>query len=705
MPRALIALGALTLVLLSAAWRRPASAPLGFSAARAADQRDLEHEFLRLPSADRIRDAHRVFTARPHLAGTPRDRELAEWTRDRFRDAGLTEVAITTHDVLLPWPDEVSVEMETPGGRWRAAMHEAPIADDPDTLTPRDRLAIPYHAYSRSGEVTAPAVFAGSGSEADYDWMTAQGIDVRGRIVIVRHSVPYSYRGAKVMAAERRGAAGLLIYSDPADEGEARGPVYPHGPWAPPTHVQRGGIAYDFLVPGDPLTPGWASTEGAPRVSVSASPVLPRILSAPLSAQDARVILASMTGADVPSTWAGSLPIAYRSGPTATTVTLRVRTDERVRPVWTVTGMIKGRERPDDVVIVGNHRDAWMYGGVDPSSGSATLVELARTLGTMSRRGWAPKRSILFASWDAEEFSLISSTEWGEQHQAWLGRSAVAYLNVDHAGSGSTFSATAVPALNGVIAEAASLVRDPATGLTLAARARDQLSAAHRRRADIVNNRIGGGSDYSVFLNFLGVPIADLSFTGPYGVYHSVYDTHRWVATIGDPGFRYQTAMAQTLGLLAIKIASADVVPLDYEPYAARIDEFAVEISRRWMAHRASSPAEPFADVRHAAASMRTAAIEFNARRERALQGPDTAAIEALDAQLLSVERALLDPGGLPGRSWYRHAIYAPHPTYAPELLPGLAEAAAAGDDPRARAQAQRLAAVLRRAAAALSPR
>jgi N-acetylated-alpha-linked acidic dipeptidase len=379
-----------------------------------------------------------------------------------------------------------------------------------------------------------------------------------------------------------------------------------------------------------------------------------------------------------------------------------------VRPIWTVTGAILGRERPDDVVIVGNHRDAWIYGGVDPSSGSAALMELARTLSDLTKSGWRPSRTIVFASWDAEEFTLTSSTEWGEQNQSWLSGHTVAYLNVDSAASGPHLAASAVPALNAVIKDAADNVRDPGSRVTVAARARARtggeggtLPTGSSR--DVVNNRLGSGSDYTVFLNFLGIPVADLSFDGPYGVYHSMYDNHNWVATIGDPGFRYHVALVQLWGLVTLRLAEADVAPLDYEPYADRIDAFAQEVNRRWVNSVMRSPSDPLTDVRAAAMELRSAARRFNERRQRALEAKDARAIARLNDQLLTVEGALLDPGGIPGRPWYRHLIYAPKFTYAPEVLPGVAEAVDAGDVARARAQADRLAAAIRRAAAALA--
>jgi N-acetylated-alpha-linked acidic dipeptidase len=477
--------------------------------------------------------------------------------------------------------------------------------------------------------------------------------------------------------------------------------VYPEGPWGPDSHIQRGGIVYDFLVPGDPLTPGWASLPGARRIPRAEAVSLPTIISAPLSHQDARAILEAMKGPEAPSEWRGALPITYRVGGDYPIVRMRVRLDDRVRPIWTVTAMIRGRDYPDDVVVVGNHRDAWIYGGVDPSSGSAALMELARTLGALKRSGWQPKRSILFASWDAEEFTLTSSTEWGEQHEQMLRGHAVAYLNVDSAASGPNFTATATPALNRVIAEVAQTVRDPVRRSSIAAAARDRQSRERGvlptgSTTELVDNRLGSGSDYTVFLNFLGVPVADLSFDGPYGVYHSLYDTHNWVAKIGDPGFAYHVALVQLWGAITLRLAEADVIPLDYEPYADRVAEFVLEVERRWTA---SPVPAGLAGVSAAAAEMRSAAQGLNRRRSEALAKSDREAMRRLDSRLLAVERALLSPEGIPGRPWYRHLVYAPRFTYAPEVLPGVAEAIDARDRERADSQAAVLAAALRRAA------
>jgi N-acetylated-alpha-linked acidic dipeptidase len=682
----LCVLGVLCIDSAPAQIQKPAPPIYGFTTKSAIVERAIERRFLALPSADNARDAHAFLTAEPHVAGTPRDRVLAEWVRDRWREYGLEQVEIVEHDVLLPYATEVAVEMpvrrvqaEAPA-LWRATLKEDAVEGDP--FSAQD-VGVAYHAYSASGDVTAPVVYANSGNPADYDWLARRGVDVKGKIVLVRYSMPYSYRGFKALTAEQRGAAGILIYSDPAEDGFKKGKTYPDGPWGPESHIQRGGIVYDFRVPGDPLTPGWASVPGAKRISEADAASLPKIISAPLSWRDARTILAALKGAQAPASWQGGLPLTYHVGAGPATVRMRVRMDDKVRPIWTVTGRLSGTSSPDQLVIVGNHRDAWAFGGVDPSSGTASLMELARSLGSLARQGTRPKRTIVFANWDAEEFTLTSSTEWGEQHAPTLTEHGVAYLNVDSSTSGPDFKASAVPALNRLVLESA----------------RDVLHV-NENTAGIVTNRLGSGSDYTVFLNFLGVPIVDMSFTGPYGVYHSVYDNHLWVKKFGDPGFVRHAAMTRVWGVMALRLANADIIPLDYRAAANRIREFVREtVDGAGPADR--TVLKPLGE----AVGRFTAAADATGRRTDALlaaDAPDRSMMSVIDRAVMRTERAFLDPAGIPGRPWYRHLIYAPKATYAPEVLPGVREALDAGDRQRLAAQVSALGAALDRAVAAL---
>ena len=704
---------AAALSVLGASEAPPRDALAGFAPASHRVQRDAEARFLRLPSASRIRRFHRYLTAEPHLAGSARNRHLAEWQRQQWIAWGIEDVHIVTHDVLLPYPEEVRVEMTAPKP-WQASLREEPVDGDPDTAQDPGPT---YHAFSGSGDVTGEVVYAGSGNPEHYDWLTAQGVDLKGKIALVRYSVPYSYRGFKALTAQQRGLAGILIYSDPADDGFGKGKTYPAGPWGPESHIQRGGIPFDFLVPGDPLTPGWASVAGARRIAAADAVSIPKIISVPLSYRDARVILEVLGGPEVPATWRGALPIAYRAGGSGATVRMVVRIDSGVREIQTVIGRIRGSQQPEQEVILGNHRDAWVFGGVDPSSGSASLMELARSLGTLVRGGFRPKRTIVLASWDAEEFTLTSSTEWGEQYADALQRRTIAYINVDSAASGPVFSASAVPSLNGVVADAARDVRDPGSRQSIA-QATARAASAERgtlpnaQGQGLVNNRLGSGSDYTVFLNFLGIPVIDMSFDGPYGVYHSIYDNHQWVSRIGDPGFRYHTAMTKLWGLMALRLANADVLPFDYVAYANRLKEFATEVEKRWTDARprgAQTAAErspersPFAEVHDAIERFTTTASRTAQEQAQASGEAGTLGRDALNARLMRVERALLDPEGIPGRPWYRHLVYAPKFTYAPEVLPGPAEAIVANDEVRLREQCRKLAAAIDRATGVLA--
>ena len=444
---------------------------------------------------------------------------------------------------------------------------------------------------SASGDVTAEVIYAHSGNPEDYDWLEAQGIDPRGKIAIVRYSMPYSYRGFKAWEAERRGVAALIIYSDPMEDGYRKGDVFPRGPWGPESHIQRGAISYDFIVPGDPLTPGWPSVEGAKRIAETEARSVPRIAAVPMSWRDAQPILASLGGPVAPPAWHGALPITYHVGPGPAKLHVEIDMDGATRPIWVVEGRIRGSEAPDELVILGNHRDAWVYGAVDPSSGTASLLETARVLGQLARAGERPRRTLVFASWDAEEWHLTGSTEWGEQFANELGKGAVAYLNVDSSTSGPNLEVSAVASLNPTILEVARDVVDPDSGRSLLeawTTRKASSSGEGEAPAPLIDNDLGSGSDYTVFLNFLGVPIADLNFDGPYGVYHSRYDDRYWMEHFGDPGYRYMTAMVEVWGRMALRLANADVHAYDLRQYATTVRGFLDDLGRAAGSRRRS---------------------------------------------------------------------------------------------------------------------
>jgi N-acetylated-alpha-linked acidic dipeptidase len=661
----------------------------GFSEAGAARQRAIEAEFLALPDPARCESHHRELTRAPHMAGTEGGRRVAEYVAARFREYGL-EVEIASYDVLLSWPRRVEAELLAPEPA-RLANAEDPVPEDPDSRNPA--VPGPWHAYAKSGEAEGEVVYVNHGRAEDYDTLAALGIDVRGRIVLARHF--RGYRGGKSLEAERRGAAALVTYSDPAEDGYVQGDVYPRGPWGPDSHVQRGANVYDFIVPGDPLTPGWASLPGARRIAEAESAILPRIPSLPLSFADARRILQRLEGPVRPAGWQGGGPFAYHVGPGPARVRLRLDIPRESRMIHNVIGRIRGGDPAvaEQVVLLSNHHDAWTYGGVDPSSGTATALELARALGELSRRGMRPRRTVVFGIWDAEEFTLTGSTEWGEQHEEDLARTAVACLNVDAAVSGDRLAVSAAPPLRRLVYEAARDVADPGGRGSVydvwrmgeGANIRGYGVAAGERTDEPVVRILGSGSDYTVFFNHIGVPSLDMLFDGPYGVYHSLYDSHAWMRRFGDPGFRFHAAMARLWGLLALRLANAEVLPLDYSAYGRDVRKYAEDLAPRVDLTAVIAAADALAAVPPPVP-------------------PATASGSAeINAALVRAERALLEPAGIPGRPWFRHLIYAPLPTYEAETLPGVREAVQAGDLSRAGQQAAVLAEALRRAAATLA--
>lgn len=684
MPRCL----AICLLLALVPLRLPAqSAPplRGFSQEAGARQRLLESELASRLSRDTTGAWFLEFTRLPHPAGSDRNRELAERMADAWKAYGFDEVRLHRYDVLLPWPEQVSVTMTAP------TTHRATLTED---CYPEDRHAcvgpeLTYLGMSGSGDVTGEVVYANSGNPADYDWLEAQGVDLKGKIALVRYSNPYSYRGFKALTAERRGLKAMLIYSDPEEDGYRKGLTFPGGPWGPESHIQRGAISYDFIVPGDPLTPGWASVDGARRIPVSEARSVPTIIAVPLSARDAEPILRALQGPVAPAGWQGALPFTYRVGPGAT-VRVTVRMDDRVRSIWNVEGRIRGSEHPEQLVVLGNHRDAWVYGAVDPSSGTATQMDLARVLGGLAKEGHRPKRTLVFASWDAEEWHLTGSTEWGEQFAAELQAGAVAYLNVDGSTSGSDFEVGAVATLNSLVTEVARDVMDPKTGTSLLDATAARLGAGR----GIVDNKLGSGSDYTVFLNFLGVPIVSMAFDGPYGVYHSQYDNHTWMTRHGDPGFRYMTAMGDVWGRMALRLANSAVLPYDLGAAARTVGGFLAELGEVPGVRDSMS----LTDARAAQRAMVDAAAALEAAIQRG-------AIATRDANvaLQRVEQQWLLPDGIPGRPWFRHALYAPKFTYAAMELPGVREAVDAGDWRTARRELTRLVGRIRAVTAAIN--
>jgi len=656
----------------------------GFSPERAKWQREYESRLLLLPQPSECGELLRELTRRPHLAGTEGGARVAAFIADEFRKAGLT-VEMPSYEVLLSYPKSARLTI-VGEPEVRLGRPEEPIASDPDTAIPE--AAVAWNAYAPSARVEAEVVYVNRGSAADYDRLTKMGIEVRGKIALARYFG--GYRGGKSLEAEKRGIAALLVYSDPIDDGWFKGEVYPKGPWGPESHFQRGANVYDFLVPGDPLTPGWASIDGARRLPESESKVLPKVPMMPLSSRDAAEILRRLGGPAVPEGWQGvAMTATYRVGPGPVRLSLAVENTREKKTIRNVIGTLRGSEDPDRKILLSNHHDAWVYGAVDPSSGTATMISLARALGTLARAGFRPRRTIVFGSWDAEEYTLTGSTEWGEEHENDLRKNAVVCINVDASTSGKDFSASASPLLFAAIREAARDVPDPgAPGKSVADTWRENAGKTNVRSyatgaaegEELPVAILGSGSDYTVFFNRLGVPSIDLVFDGPYGVYHSVYDDYNWMATVGDPGFLYHAAMARVAGVLALRFANADLLPLDAPAYGKEIARYAEELAR---APEAKDLGPELAALAKAARSWSAESeLAQNAMTRRLASGEAAPkALDAANAWLLSLERALLDEDGLPGRPWFRHLIYAPLPSYEAETLPGVREAIGGSGD------------------------
>ena len=694
---------ALTMLAVALAAQQRPERYLGYTVEGTAAQKEVEAKFQAIPSSEEARRWHRYFTAEPHPAGSPRNNELAQYIAEQWRAQGWEDVKVHQYDVLSSYPREVVVEMTAPRSH-KFSLREAAYDVDPDTKNPAVRSG--YLGFSASGEVTAPVVYAFSGNPEDYAYLRKQGIDPRGKIALVRYSNPYSYRGFKALTAQREGAAGIIIYSDPMEDGFAKGKVFPEGPWGPESHIQRGAITYDFIVPGDPLTPGWASLPDAKRIPIEEAQSVPRIMAVPMSWGEAKLLFEAMDGPEAPKNWQGAMPVKYRLTGKSLRVHLKVDMDARVMPNFVTEARIRGSELPDEWIVMGNHRDAWEFGGVDPSSGTASMMELTRALGELKKQGIRPRRTLVVCSWDGEEVALTGSTEWGEHFADELKQKAVAYLNVDSSTSGSNFNPSAVASLAPLLLEVGAAVRAPSgKPLSEELRAYRTTQAAKQggKVPDLVDVRIGSGSDHTVFLNHLGVPTVGLEFDGPYGVYHSVYDNFYWMDKIGDPGFRYHKALTQVWGVLALRLANAAALPFDFGEYAAKIREFVrdLEVASKVTAKQLDLTALQRATVDFQSAGR---ALKHHVEQELLKFGKLTPTqSQALNRAALGVERNWLHPEGIPGRPWFKHLLYAARYTYAHLELPGLTEAVEAGNWKLAAEQSRLLEAALRRNTALLN--
>ena len=673
----------------------------------------IEARFLAVPDPKLAEEHLRTLTQAPHMAGTPEDKATADYVAQKFRAAGL-DTEIVEYKVWINYPSEISVDITAPAGvemhgPTREHVDGDPYDDDP-------RVVMPFSSMSPSGDVEADVVYANYGTPEDFEKLEKLKIDVHGKIVLVRYG--QNFRGVKVFVAQEHGAAGVILYSDPFDDGWRRGDKYPDGPWRPDTGVQRGSVGYMFEFPGDPTTPGFASLPSLPankRIAPEQSAQMPKIPVTPLSYHDASPILQHLGGPDSPREWQGALPFTYHVGPGPMRVKMHLKQDYQFRTLWDVIGRVRGSEFPDEWVVAGNHRDAWVYGAVDPNSGTAAMLESVHGIGELLKSGWRPKRTMVFGSWDGEEEGLIGSTEWAEQHESELS-GAPAYFNMDVAVSGPKFGASAVPSLKqflrdvtkavpspkgGTVYEAWQKVDQPGASLTQSpaeAIGDTRRMPAAPTKGDVPVGDLGSGSDYSAFQQHLGVPSTDIGSTGPYGVYHSVFDNFAWFKKFGDPDFVYEQQMAKVFGLEALRMAGADVLPYDYEEYGKEIAAY-LDAAKKRAEGKFGDRALDLNAVTAAAKHFQEAGARILSKEKNPPRDP-----ARLNQALRSAERALLVPEGLPHRPWFRHAIYAPgeYTGYAAVVIPGVNEALDKGDAERARQQLAVLTAALDRAAKAL---
>ena len=665
-----------------------------------ATEAKIEQQFLAVPDAKLAGQHLKTLTAEPHIASSPEDHKTALYVAEKFRAAGL-DTEIVPYRVLMNQPKVVRMDAYDADGKLlisgptREHVSSDPGQDDP-------RVVMPFNGSSGSGDVTGDVVYANYGRIEDFDQLAAQHIDLHGKIVIVRYGS--NFRGVKVYIAQQRGAVGVLIYSDPQDDGYYKGDAWPLGPWRPDTGVQRGSVQFLFDYPGDPETPGVASTLDLPdSARVNPDGNQPRIISIPISYHDAAPILQALKGAGAPPGWQGARPFRYHIGLTSDAgvkVHLVSQQDYQRRIIWDVIGKVRGTQYPDDWVVAGNHRDAWVYGAVDPNSGTAAMLESVHGIGALLKQGWHPKRTIVFCSWDAEEEGLIGSTEWVEQHAKVL-EHAVAYFNVDVAVSGPDFSAAAVPSLKEFVRDLTHSVPSPLGGsvydewkLNRGEGNEHRGSNAPANDDDVHVGDLGSGSDFTPFLQHIGVPSTDIGSGGPYGVYHSTFDDYAWYVQNADPHFLYLQQMARVFGLEALRMADTDVLPYDYVTYARAIQAYITAAQRR--ANDAGLSALDFATVEIAAGHFFAAA-----QHAHDLQTTQNGGLDKLNLALRAAEADLINDAGLPNRPWYRHTIYAPgvYTGYAAVVIPGVNEAIDAKNSPLAAQQLTVLAQALDRAA------
>ncbi len=686
----------------AAAQAAPATPPLvgplvGYTPAHADAERALEASASARPDPARAETHVRALAAETHVAGTPAQARTRDYVLDQMRAMGIA-TEVRTYRVFLPHATAVAVSYGGATGDSVALdLREPAVAGDPTSALPQ---YLTVNGTSGAGEGAGEVVYANYGLIDDYRVLDSLGVSVRGKVVVARYG--RSFRGIKAREAEKRGAAALLIYSDPQDDGYVRGDVYPEGPMRPAAGVQRGSV---YNGDGDPSTPGYASTANAPRIP-EAQMDIPHIPVVPISYGNARQLLEATRGAGVPQPWQGGLPFRYHAGPGPVRARVRVaddRANNAYKTIWDTFGVVRGTDLADELVLIGGHRDGWGPGAADNVSGTTSVLEAARAVADEVKAGHRPRRTILFATWDAEEWGLVGSTEFVEEDTLRLARHAVAYLNQDVAAQGAVFGGGGSPSLRSVLRSVAGAVPDPEGGSVLEAwRRRAGVRTAgtieSRREADAVTGDPGGGSDFAGFYNHLGIPIAEWGFGGPAGVYHSQYDSYTWMRRFGDPGFRFHATAARIGAVMVLRLADADVLPYDYAEFARTLARALPALDARGAVAGAGSADAPVtAPVARALAAMERAATAFAVTRDSALAAatpPSPRALAAANEALKRVERAITRPEGLRTRPWFRNLVYAADEDngYATVIFPSIAEALRDRDAGRAAREAEDLA-------------
>jgi N-acetylated-alpha-linked acidic dipeptidase len=685
---------ALALILAASASLGAQQTMPGYTSANAARERTVETSAIARPSPTSASAHSKELSKETHVAGTPAQARTRDYVIDQMKKWGL-ETQSRTYDIWMPHPTSVQVSRVSPQPK-ELSLAEPPVASDPTSKLSQYPTV---NGYSGQGDVTADVVYVNYGLIEDYALLDSMGISVKGKVAIARYG--RSFRGIKAREAEKNGAVGLLIYSDPQDDGFVVGDVYPDGPMRNSNGVQRGSI----LNPdGDPSTPGYGSTGSAPRLT-PAQMTISHIPVVPISYGNASELLKYVRGQQVPRGWQGGLAFRYHVGPGPVKARVAVKDDRAtkpIKPIYDTFGVIRGSEFPNELVIIGGHRDGWGPGAADNVSGTVSVMEAARAIAEEVKAGARPKRTIIFATWDAEEWGLIGSTEFVEDDSVRLSRDAVAYLNQDVAAQGNRFSGGGSPSLRATLRDAARVVQDPDNKGSVYAEWRKASAIADTAEPPMGDP--GGGSDFAGFYNHLGIPIAEWGFGGAGGVYHSQYDSYAWMTKFGDPGFQYHAAAARVGTAMVLRIANADVLPYDYAEYARTMRRYLAPIDRalsdkRWDVSTTA--------LRSSIDRLEREGAAFNAARDSALSvaAPPTATLQKTNRALMQVERSLIRPEGLRSRPWFRNLIYVADENngYANMALPSVNEAVRANDESLTRNEIADLAARFDRAAQAVA--